>query len=66
MTMGHSWIVPILFWRYNVKAHSAQFIDILFPLVGVSLSESHTSVTAFQDACVCMTVCVWPYTENLN
>ena len=21
---------------------------------------------ALQDACVCMSVCMWPYTENLN
>ena len=33
--------------------------------IGVSLSEPHTSVTALQDACVCMSVCVWPYTKIL-
>ena len=27
-------------------------------VVGVSLSEPHTSVTALQDACVCMLVCL--------
>ena len=43
-----------------------------------SLSEPHTSVTALQDACVCMYVCMYvclsvclsayvrPYTENFN
>ena len=40
-------------------------------LVGVNLSEPHTSVTALQDACTCMSgtyVCTYvrPYTENLN
>ena len=35
-------------------------------LVGASLSEPHTSVITLQDACVCMSVCVWAYTENLN
>ena len=25
----------------------------------MSLSEPHTSVTALQDACVCLSVCVW-------
>ena len=35
-------------------------------LIGVSLSEPHTSVTALQDACVCISVCMWPYNENLN
>ena len=35
-------------------------------LIGASLSEPHTSVTALQDACVCLSVCVWPYTENFN
>ena len=41
-----------------------------FILIGASLSEPHTSVTALQDACVCMSVCVRtyvrPYTENFN
>ena len=27
-------------------------------IVGASLSEPHTSVTALQDACVCLSVCV--------
>ena len=27
-------------------------------IIGVSLSEPHTSVTALQDACVCMSVCL--------
>ena len=35
-------------------------------IIGASLSEPHTSVTALLDACVCMYVCAWPYTENLN
>ena len=39
-------------------------------IIGASLSEPHTSVTALQDACVCMYVCMYvclrPYTENLN
>ena len=35
-------------------------------LFGASLSEPHTSVTALLDAYVCVYVCVWPYTENLN
>ena len=30
-------------------------------LVGASLSEPHTSVTALQDACVCMSVCLSAY-----
>ena len=36
------------------------------PLARASLSEPHTSVTALQDACVCMSVCMWPHIENLN
>ena len=35
-------------------------------VIGASLSEPHTSVTALLDVCVCMSVCVRPYTENLN
>ena len=27
-------------------------------IIGVSLSEPHTSVTALQDTCVCMYVCM--------
>ena len=35
-------------------------------MIGASLSEPHTSVTALQDACVCTSACLWPYTEYLN
>ena len=37
-------------------------------LIGASLSEPHTSVIALRVVCVCicMFVCVWPYTGNLN
>ena len=35
-------------------------------LIGASLSEPHTSVTALQDACVCLSAYVRPYTENFN
>ena len=35
-------------------------------IIWASLSESHTSGAALQDACVCLSVCVRPYTENLN
>ena len=41
------------------------------PIFGVSLSEPHTSVTALQNACVCLLLAcllawLWPYTVNLN
>ena len=32
-------------------------IDNQNELIGASLSEPHTSVTALRDACVCMSVC---------
>ena len=32
--------------------------------IGASLSEPHTSVTALQDACVCMSVCVRTYVRE--
>ena len=39
------------------------------PLIGASLSEPHTSVTALR-TCVCMSVCLFvclrPYTENFK
>ena len=43
-------------------------------IIGATLSEPHTSVTALQDTCVCLSVClsvclrtyVRPYTENFN
>ena len=39
-------------------------------LIGASLSKPHTSGTALQDTCVCLSVClsayVWPYTKNFN
>ena len=42
----------------------------LMKLIGASLSEPHTSVIALRVACVCvfvcLYVCVWPYTGNLN
>ena len=41
-------------------------IDNQNELIGASLSEPHTSVTALRDACVCMYVCLRPYTENFN
>ena len=34
-------------------------------IIGASLSEPHTSVTALH-TCVCMSACLWTYTENLN
>ena len=37
------------------------------PIVGASLSEPHTSGTALQKCVyVCLSVCLWPYTVNLN
>ena len=54
------------------KACSIAFFISAYPhlqsnIIGVSLSEPHTSVAALQDMCVCLSVCcVWPYTENLN
>ena len=33
-------------------------------LIGASLSEPHTSVTALQDACVCLSVCVRTYVRE--
>ena len=39
---------------------------IPFRSSGASLSKLHTSVTAILDACVCMYVCVWPYTEKFK
>ena len=53
--------VPIGQPSYNYAS-----FDFLWHIIGVSLSEPHTSVTALLDACVCMYVCLWPYTENLN
>ena len=36
-------------------------------LVGTSLSEPHTSVTALRTCVyVCLSVCLWPYTENVK
>ena len=39
-------------------------------VIVASLSESHTSVTALQNTCVCLLACLlaclWPYTVNLN
>ena len=36
-------------------------------VIGASLSEPHTSVTALQVACTCMSgMYMRPYTENLN
>jgi len=39
-------------------------------IVGANLSDPHTSGTALQDACVCLSVClltyVWPYAKTLN
>ena len=35
-------------------------------IIGASLSEPHTSVTALLNVCVCVSVFVWPYTENFN
>ena len=32
----------------------------------ISLSEPHTSGTALQDACVCLFVCLRPYTVNFK
>ena len=34
-------------------------------VIGTSLSEPHTSVTAFPEV-VCMSACLWPYTVNLK
>ena len=51
----------------SVHAARAQRFLSVRVLIGASLSEPHTSVTALLDACVCAVyVCVWPYTENLN
>ena len=36
-------------------------------VIGASLSEPHTSVTALRMCvCVCMSVCLRPYTENFK
>ena len=40
-------LIPILFWRYSMKAHSAQFIDILFQLVMSTLQGTHAVVAPF-------------------
>ena len=50
---------------YKVRERLLAFDSLWTSLViGVSLSEPHTSVTALQR--VCMYVCAWPYTEHLN
>ena len=37
-----------------------------YALIGASLSEPHTSVTALRKLCVCMYVCLRPYTVNFK
>ena len=61
----------------NMLHHSSIFYQLAqarphnvlhFLVIGASLSEPHTSVTALQDASVCLSArtFVWPYTENFN
>ena len=58
--MPHPWTPPGEKWSSEVK---------FLGLIGASLSEPHTSMTALR-MCECMSACLlaclWPYTENLN
>jgi len=45
------------------KVTAQNFLHMQY-MVGASLSEPHTSVTALQDACVCMSVCVRTYVRE--
>ena len=64
------WLCIVYFANY-IRDQRESFPDHLTTWsCRCSWSEPHTSVTALQDACVCMSVCprtyVWPYTENFN
>ena len=49
------------------KLTCALFQMMITNITGVSLSEPHTSKTALQDVCVCLSVCLHvAYTENFN
>ena len=43
--------------RGRIVGGFLEALGLLQNLVGASLSEPHTSVTALQDACVCMSAC---------
>ena len=50
---NHTFIIKWarVFWRYNVKAQSAQLIDILFPLVIKYTQGTHAVVAGFLHTC---------------
>ena len=48
-------------------------LRLVLSMIGASLSEPHTSVTAFAEVVciyvcmyVCMSACLWPYTVNFK
>ena len=45
--------------------HTCIYICVCMYIIGASLSEPHTSVTAFAEV-VCMYVCLRPYTVNFK
>ena len=51
--------------EYTVHAYTqhSQATSIILSIIGPSLSEPHTSMTALQDTCRCP---VRPYTKYLN
>ena len=66
----HQLLLHLVFMAFVGGAGGFSFARTIKSLIGASLSKSHTSGTALQDACVCLSVClsvcVRPYTENLN
>ena len=47
----------IIFWMNGFAAVSSEWRVIIIEMIGASLSEPHTSVTAFAEV-VCMSVCL--------
>ena len=47
------------------KASTASKVRVHTEIIGVSLSEPHTSKTALR-VCVCILVCLWPCTVNFT
>ena len=65
-TTEASWVSLALPTCFYVQVWYYSYYLINRYLVGVSMSEPHTSGTGLQDAYVCTCVYMRPYTENLN
>ena len=50
----HSIFGDIAEYTVHVYTQHSQATSIILSIIGVSLSEPYTSVTALQDVCVCM------------